>query len=53
MNDVSNLRDTIIPKSDQLNADDLVGGPMNIKAMFEFSARINGIDFARVKAPFS
>ncbi len=30
MNDVSNLRDTIIPKSDQLNADDLVGGPMNI-----------------------
>lgn len=26
MSDVSNLRDTIIPKSDQLNADDLLGG---------------------------
>ena len=25
MNDTSNLRDTIIPKSDQLNADDLLG----------------------------
>lgn len=25
MNDVTNLRDTIIPKSDQLNADDLIG----------------------------
>ena len=30
MNDVSNLRDTIIPKSDQLNADDLIAGSMTI-----------------------
>jgi len=30
-NDVSSLRDTIIPKSDQLNADQLLGGPMTIK----------------------
>lgn len=30
MNDVTNLRDTIIPKSDQLNADDLVGTTMNV-----------------------
>ena len=30
MNDVTNLRDTIIPKSDQLNADDLVGTTMTI-----------------------
>jgi len=29
-NDVVNLRDTIIPKSDQLNADDLVGTTMTI-----------------------
>lgn len=29
-NDVSNLNDTIIPKSDQLNADQLIGGPMTI-----------------------
>ena len=28
--DVSNLRPTIIPKSDQLNADQLVGGPLTI-----------------------
>lgn len=28
MSDVSNLRDTIIPKSDQLNADQLLGGEM-------------------------
>ena len=28
--DVSNLRPTIIPKSDQLNADQLVGGPMTV-----------------------
>lgn len=28
--DVSNLRDTIIPKSDQLNADQLLGGPITI-----------------------
>lgn len=30
MTDISNLRDTIIPKSDQLNADDLVGTTMTI-----------------------
>lgn len=30
MNNVSDLRDTIIPRSDQLNADQLVGGPMTI-----------------------
>ena len=30
MNDISNLRDTIIPKSDQLNADQLVGGSLTI-----------------------
>ena len=30
MDDISNLRDTIIPKSDQLNADDLVGTTMTI-----------------------
>jgi hypothetical protein len=29
-NDVSNLNDTIIPKSDQLNADQLIGGPVTI-----------------------
>lgn len=29
-NDVSNLRDTIVVKSDQLNADDLLGGPITI-----------------------
>ena len=29
-NDVSNLRDTIIPKSDQLNAEQLIGGSMTI-----------------------
>lgn len=28
--DVSNLRPTIVPKSDQLNADQLVGGPMTV-----------------------
>ena len=27
MNDVSDISDTIIPKSDQLNADDLIGSP--------------------------
>lgn len=27
---VENLRDTIQPKSDQLNADDLIAGPINI-----------------------
>lgn len=30
MSDVSNLKDTIVPKSDQLNADQLIGGPMTI-----------------------
>ena len=29
-NDVSNLRDTIIPKSDQLNAEQLLAGPITI-----------------------
>ena len=30
MNDVSNLADTIKPKSDQLNADDLLTGPITV-----------------------
>lgn len=30
MSDVSNLRDTIVPKSDQLNAEQLLGGPITI-----------------------
>lgn len=30
MNDILDLRPTIVPKSDQLNADQLVGGPMTI-----------------------
>jgi len=30
VNDITNLRDTIIPKSDQLNADDLIGTTMTI-----------------------
>ena len=30
-NDISNLKDTIIPKSDQLNADQLIGGPITIR----------------------
>jgi hypothetical protein len=30
MNDISDLRHTIVPKSDQLNADQLLGGPMTI-----------------------
>lgn len=29
--DVSNLNDTIIPKSDQLNADQLIGGPITVR----------------------
>lgn len=29
-NNVSNLRDTIVPKSDQLNAEQLLGGPITI-----------------------
>ena len=29
MSNVSDLRDTIIPKSDQLNAEQLIGGPMS------------------------
>lgn len=30
MNDITNLRDTIIPKSDQLNSDDLIGASRTI-----------------------
>lgn len=30
-NDNNNLRDTIIPKSDQLNADDLIAGPITVR----------------------
>lgn len=30
-NDIRNLRDTIIPKSDQLNSEQLLSGPMTIK----------------------
>lgn len=30
MSNVNDLRDTIVPKSDQLNADQLIGGPMTI-----------------------
>lgn len=30
MSDISNLRDTITPKSDQLNAEQLLGGPITI-----------------------
>ena len=33
MNDVSNLGDTIKPKSDQLNADDLLTGSINVTVM--------------------
>lgn len=33
MNDASNLRDTIAPKSDQLNADDLIAGTITVKIM--------------------
>jgi hypothetical protein len=32
-NEVTNLRDTIIPKSDQLNADQLLGAPITIRVM--------------------
>ena len=31
MSDIDNLSDTIKPKSDQLNADDLLTGPMNVE----------------------
>ena len=31
MSDAIDMRDTIIPKSDQLNSDDLMGGPRTIK----------------------
>lgn len=31
MNDVSQLSDTITPKSDQLNADDLITGPITVQ----------------------
>jgi len=30
MKDINNLSDTVITKSDQLNADDLVGGPIDV-----------------------
>lgn len=30
MTDITDLRDTIVPKSDQLNADQLLGGPMTL-----------------------
>jgi hypothetical protein len=30
LTDALDMRDTIIPKSDQLNADDLIGGPMTV-----------------------
>ena len=30
MSETLDMRDTIIPKSDQLNADDLIGGPMTV-----------------------
>lgn len=33
MNDTSNLRDTIAPKSDQLNADDLIAGTITVKIL--------------------
>lgn len=33
MNDASNLSDTIAPKSDQLNADDLIAGSITVKIM--------------------
>lgn len=33
MNDISSLRDTIAPKSDQLNADDLIAGTITVKIM--------------------
>ena len=31
MNDTDTLRDTIIPKSDQLNYDDLIAGPLTVR----------------------
>lgn len=31
MSDALDMRNTIIPKSDQLNADDLIGGPLTVK----------------------
>lgn len=31
MHDVTDLRSTIVPKSDQLNADQLLGGPMTLR----------------------
>lgn len=33
MNDVSSLKDTIVPKSDQLNADDLISGPITVNIL--------------------
>jgi hypothetical protein len=40
-----NLSNTIIPKSDQLNADDLIAGPMTIK--------ITGVDAGNAEQPVS
>lgn len=33
MNDISKLRDTIVPKSDQFNADDLLAGPITVNVV--------------------
>lgn len=33
MNDVTNLADTVVPKSDQLNADDMLTGPIVVTVM--------------------
>lgn len=33
MNDITQLRDTIVPKSDQLNADDLLAGPITVSVV--------------------
>ena len=33
MSDISNLSDTIIPKSDQLNTDDLISGPITVQIL--------------------
>lgn len=33
MSEISSLRDTIVPKSDQLNADDLMAGPITVQVL--------------------
>jgi hypothetical protein len=43
MNDISNLRDTIIPKSDQMNADDLVGTTATIT--------VSGVSRGSIESP--